>query len=121
VILDEPFRGLDREQRREMLVRLRYVWRPATLLCVTHDLADTLSFDRVVILRNGRLIEEGSPEKLLQIKDSQYRLLVDQEETLRRQFWSSARWRRTWLEGKTLVEEPVDEPCLEPVATRAGE
>jgi ATP-binding cassette subfamily B protein len=38
VILDEPFRGLDREHRRILLERARQVWREATLLCITHDM-----------------------------------------------------------------------------------
>ena len=120
VILDEPFRGLDREQRREMLTRLRDRWRLATLLCVTHDLADTLDFDRVVVASNGQVVEDGRPEQLLQVKGSRYRLLLDQEENLLRQSWMSARWRRIWLEGGSLVEEPADEPCADPVAKQAG-
>ena len=41
VILDEPCRGLDREQRRELLARTRQLWRQATLLCITHDVGET--------------------------------------------------------------------------------
>lgn len=120
VILDEPFRGLDREQRREMLTRLRDRWRFATLLCVTHDLADTLSFDRVVVVSNGQVLEDGRPEELLHVKGSRYGLLLEQEEKMLRQSWSSARWRRIWLEGGSLVEEPADEQCAAPVAKQAG-
>ena len=43
VILDEPFRGLDREQRRELLGRARKLWRDATLLCIMHNLEETAS------------------------------------------------------------------------------
>ncbi|MFI5108920.1 MAG: ATP-binding cassette domain-containing protein, partial [Terriglobales bacterium] len=39
-ILDEPFRGLDREQRRELLQRVRRLWRDVTLLCITHDVSE---------------------------------------------------------------------------------
>ena len=52
-ILDEPFRGLDRAQRHELLARAREVWRDATLLCVTHDIEETLSFDRVLVVDAG--------------------------------------------------------------------
>ena len=38
VILDEPFRGLDREKRRQLLAKAREFWRGSTLICVTHDL-----------------------------------------------------------------------------------
>jgi ATP-binding cassette subfamily B protein len=42
VVLDEAFRGLDRDARRRLLGRARQWWRDATLLCVTHDVGDTL-------------------------------------------------------------------------------
>src|SRR6185295_18243035 len=37
VVLDEPFRGLDREARGRLLAGARAHWRASTLLCVTHD------------------------------------------------------------------------------------
>jgi ABC-type bacteriocin/lantibiotic exporter with double-glycine peptidase domain len=53
VILDEPCRGLDREQRRELLARTRQLWRQATLLCITHDVGETQAFDRVLVMDRG--------------------------------------------------------------------
>src|SRR5689334_13060379 len=47
-LLDEPFRGLDRGQRGRLLAEARKWWRQATLLCVTHDVGETLAFDRVL-------------------------------------------------------------------------
>ena len=64
VLLDEPFRGLDREQRRELLARARRLWQGATLLCVTHDVGETLGFARVLVVENGRIVEDGPPERL---------------------------------------------------------
>ena len=55
VILDEPFRGLDREQRRVLLQRARQEWRAATLLCITHDVRSTQAFDRVLVVEEGGL------------------------------------------------------------------
>ncbi|MCJ7593903.1 MAG: ABC transporter ATP-binding protein/permease, partial [Desulfobacterales bacterium] len=49
VILDEPFRGLDRGQRHMLLLHARQWWRHATLLCVTHDVGETEGFDRVIV------------------------------------------------------------------------
>src|SRR5262249_23217057 len=56
-ILDEPFRGLDREKRRELLQCARRAWRDATLLCVTHDVGETLDFERVLVIEGGRIVE----------------------------------------------------------------
>ena len=44
VILDEPFRGLDRPRRRKLLAEARRHWSEATLMCVTHDVGETQSF-----------------------------------------------------------------------------
>src|SRR5207247_204276 len=59
VILDEPFRGLDRTKRRELLSKARELWRGATLLCVTHDVAETLGFERVLVVEGGRVVEDA--------------------------------------------------------------
>ncbi|MGH8557447.1 MAG: ATP-binding cassette domain-containing protein [Methylococcales bacterium] len=61
VILDEPFRGLDRDRRARLLERPRQLWRRSTLFCITHDLRETLGFDEVVVIEGGRIIEKGSP------------------------------------------------------------
>jgi ATP-binding cassette subfamily B protein len=103
-ILDEPFRGLDRERRRALLARARSHWRQATLLCVTHDVGDTLGFDRVVVLEGGRIREDGRPGELASRPGSRYRELLDAEEAVRRGVWTSTTWRRLWLEGGRLTE-----------------
>jgi ATP-binding cassette subfamily B protein len=102
-ILDEPFRGLDRERRRELLRRLRERWREATLLCATHDVAETKGFDRVLVVENGRIIEDGPPEALAG-RASRYRALLDAEEAVRRGLWSGGFSRRLRLEHSRLEE-----------------
>ena len=47
VILDEPFRGLERNSRATLLRRARERWPRATIVCVTHDISETATFDRV--------------------------------------------------------------------------
>jgi ATP-binding cassette subfamily B protein len=103
-ILDEPFRGLDRERRRALLARARSHWSQATLLCVTHDVGDTLAFDRVIVLEGGRIREDGKPGELSSRLGSRYRELLDAEEAVRRGVWTSTTWRRLWLEGGQLTE-----------------
>jgi ATP-binding cassette subfamily B protein len=54
VILDEPFRGLDRQRRRTLLARARCCWREATVLCITHDVGETRGFERVLVVEGGK-------------------------------------------------------------------
>jgi len=59
VILDEPFRGLDRDKRRDLLTSARRWWRQATLFCITHDVGDTRSFDFVKVRVCAERIGKG--------------------------------------------------------------
>jgi ATP-binding cassette subfamily B protein len=104
VILDEPARGLDRAQRRLLIESARKQWGGATLLAITHDIEDTLAFDRVLVIEDGRIVEDGVPATLAVSRASRYRALLDAEESVRRSLWSSANWRRLRLDGGKLTE-----------------
>jgi len=106
VLLDEPFRGLDREQRRQLLARARGRWPAATLLCVTHDIAETESFPRVLVIADGQVVEDGDPAVLRAEADSRYAALLDAERRVRTASWSGATWRRLRLAAGRIVEEP---------------
>ncbi len=97
VILDEPFRGLAREQRRNMLSRARQLWQHATLLCITHDVGETLGFDRVLVIENGRIVDDGIPAELARREDSRYHALLQAETAVRETLWSDDRWRKIWV------------------------
>jgi ATP-binding cassette subfamily B protein len=104
VILDEPLRGLDREQRRALLAQACQRWSAATLLCITHDVGATQAFDRVVVLDGGRVVEQGTPADLMACPDSHYRAMLEAEALVREGLWSSAVWRRLWLTDGRLDE-----------------
>ena len=108
VILDEPFRGLDRERRRELLARARRLWRNSSLLCITHDIAETLEFERVLVIDRGRIVEDAPPSELAARTDSLYRSLLDAEEEVRARMWASGEWRRFVIDSGRLIEKPVD-------------
>lgn len=101
-ILDEPFRGLDRQQRRALLAGARRHWRNATLICVTHDIGETLSFERVLVVEGGQVAEDGAPESLARRPDSRYSRLLQAEMDVRERLWSSAQWQHWRLESGQL-------------------
>jgi ATP-binding cassette subfamily B protein len=105
VILDEPFRGLDREQRRVLLQRARQVWSTATVLCITHDVGVTQVFDRVLVMEDGRIIEDGTPASLKVCPETRYRALLDAEAIAHEGLWSSGLWRRLRLVEGRVHEE----------------
>lgn len=105
VILDEPFRGLDRGRRRELLLRAREHWHEATLICITHDVAETQGFERVLVVEDGRIVEDGHPAALAAQPASRYRAMLDAEEAVRTGLWEGQRWRRLWIEQGRLTEQ----------------
>ena len=92
VILDEAFRGLERARRRTLYARTRAFWPHATILCITHDVTETLDFPRVLVIDGGRLVEDGAPERLRE-QPSRYRALLEAEDALRERVWRSPRFR----------------------------
>lgn len=105
VILDEAARGLGRERRRQLTVIARQRFARATLLCVSHDIADTLAFDRVLVMHEGRIVEDASPATLRADKHSRYRQLLDDEAALASTLWASPRWRQLCLRAGQIVEQ----------------
>jgi ATP-binding cassette subfamily B protein len=104
-LLDEPFRGLDRHLRRELLARARRHWEGITLLCVTHDVGETMGFPRALVVEHGRIVEDGSPAELARRENSRYRALLEAEESVREGSWSSGHWRHLRMEDGRMVEE----------------
>ena len=109
VVLDEPFRGLDREQRHMLILRARQWWRHATLLCVTHDVGETEDFDRVIVMDGGRIIEDDHPRCLLEKPGSRYRTLMEAEKAIRTGLWTDKRWRRLTMEKGVLKESKEED------------
>ena len=67
LLLDEPLAALDRKLRREMQIELQNLQRSVgiTFILVTHDQEEALSMsDRVCIMREGEIIQVGSPREL---------------------------------------------------------
>jgi ATP-binding cassette subfamily B protein len=103
VLLDEPFRGLSGGQRAELLARARRLWRHATIFCVTHDVMETRSFDRVLVMKSGRVVEDAHPADLASDPESQYRKLLDSEIALQK-LWADPIWRRWQIEEGRIRE-----------------
>jgi ABC-2 type transport system ATP-binding protein len=66
LILDEPTSGLDPLQRAEVRTLIRELAGEHTVLLSSHILAEVESMsDRVIILREGRVVADGAREELL--------------------------------------------------------
>ncbi|MDJ0840585.1 MAG: ATP-binding cassette domain-containing protein [Acidobacteriota bacterium] len=105
VILDEPFRGLDRPTRARLMDRAHAFWPNATLICITHDLQLTDRFSRVLVIEDGQIREDGSPQSLLK-QNGRYAELFNGDRELWKTYWQDTSWRRVTIASGTLTEQP---------------
>src|SRR5262249_1441844 len=78
LLLDEATSALDIESEeaiREALVRLMH---GRTVIAIAHRLSTLRSFDRIIVLREGRIDQDGPPDQLMR-RAGPYRELVRQE------------------------------------------
>lgn len=67
LLLDEPAAGLDRATETALMTDLKRMTRSGarkTVLCATHELANIRLFDRVLVMADGYLVYNGSPNNL---------------------------------------------------------
>ena len=64
-ILDEPTEGLDSVTERLVLETLFDITSDKTVLLITHRLVDLDRMNRILIMENGRIIEQGTHTDLL--------------------------------------------------------
>ncbi|KAB2424157.1 MULTISPECIES: ABC transporter ATP-binding protein [Bacillus cereus group] len=65
IILDEPTAGLDPSNQETIWNMIEGLGREVTRIVATHDVEKAILADRVVIMKEGRIVACGSPEKLI--------------------------------------------------------
>lgn len=65
MLLDEPTEGLDATTESQMLELINDVMRNKTVLMVTHRLRGLSRFNQIIVMDNGRIIEQGNHADLL--------------------------------------------------------
>jgi ATP-binding cassette subfamily B protein len=78
LLLDEATAALDSESEEAIREALGRLMRGRTVIAIAHRLATLRNFDRVVMLKDGKIIEDGPPDRLMR-GSGPYRELVTQE------------------------------------------
>jgi len=65
LVLDDALSSVDSHTEREIQDRLREFMRGRTSIVITHRLSAIADADRIFVLEDGRLVEEGRHEELL--------------------------------------------------------
>ena len=66
LLLDEPTSGLDSENERLVMSALKKLSSGRTVLMLTHRLANIERADRIMVLEEGRIVEQGTYTELIE-------------------------------------------------------
>ncbi len=78
LILDEATSSLDTESEREVQKALDALMQGRTSFVIAHRLSTIMNADRIIVIKNGRIAEQGRHEELL-ARGGEYKNLYDQQ------------------------------------------
>ena len=64
IVMDDPLSAVDTETERTLLRTVGPALRGRTVLVATQRLSTVVLADRAVVLRDGRVVEQGTPAEL---------------------------------------------------------
>ena len=78
LLLDEATSALDSELEEKILSVIQSELRAATVLVVSHRITSVRSADRIIVMSDGRIIEQGSHDELVR-REGLYKLYTDRQ------------------------------------------
>jgi len=79
LILDEPTAALDQESEQRVMEALERLMEGRTVIMIAHRLATLRRASKVIVLKDGVVAEQGSPEGLLRLDGVYAQLLKEQQ------------------------------------------
>jgi ATP-binding cassette subfamily B protein len=67
LILDEPTAALDAQAEHDLFARIKELTAGKMALYISHRFSTVRMADRILFLENGRLVEQGTHEELMEL------------------------------------------------------
>ncbi len=80
ILFDEATNALDANNEKTIMENLQEFFKERTVIIVAHRLSTVKNADKIVVLENGKIIEEGHHKELTQRKGKYYELVKNQLE-----------------------------------------
>ncbi|MDZ5761520.1 ABC transporter ATP-binding protein [Lyticum sinuosum] len=77
IILDEATSSLDDYNENEVFFGIKNLLKNKTILIITHSLATILKSDKVIVLKDGLLVQEGKHNDLVKDLNGEYHRLLN--------------------------------------------
>ncbi|GAX82998.1 hypothetical protein CEUSTIGMA_g10425.t1 [Chlamydomonas eustigma] len=106
LMLDEATASMDLESDEKIQSAIRTAFKECTMLTIAHRLNTIMDSDRVVVLDDGKVLEDAEPEVLLQHDNCVYTGFVEQTGK------SSVRYLRSLASNASLARSKLSEMDL---------
>ena len=83
VLLDDCLSAVDARTEQEILTNLGIFLQNKTVIIITHRIFTLLAFDRIAVMENGRIVEQGTHEELIRAGGYYHTLYRRQQEQRR--------------------------------------
>ncbi len=81
VLLDEATASLDPENELYIQEAINNLVKNKTVVVIAHRLNTVVNADKIIVLKDGSVVEEGTHNELLNNKDLYYRMWMEQQKT----------------------------------------
>lgn len=78
IILDEPTAAIDPLEETRLYQDFAKIWKNKTAVIVTHRLASARIADRVIVMKEGKVIQDGSHEQLISV-EGEYKKMYEKQ------------------------------------------
>lgn len=65
LLLDEVTSNVDRETEKAIMEVIKREFKEYSVIAVTHSLESVVNFDKVIVMAEGQVVKEGTPESLI--------------------------------------------------------
>lgn len=79
IILDEATSALDNKSEAIVQCALENLMKNKTVFVIAHRLSTIKNADKIIVINDGELVEAGTHDELIQIKNGQYKALYDMQ------------------------------------------